>query len=146
MMIDSVRPDLFEQHPASLESDLRLASPKQPASKARAHGIQSIQDMQQLDERLQLADYERGLNANNDFELEHIHERVSDGDYSDYEDDYIDEEEEILQRSAMEFAAKLKQLEERHKGSAKSTQKSRADPAAASEPMFPGALPASSPG
>ena len=146
MMIDSVRPDLFEQHTASLEPDLRLASPKQPASKARAHGNQSIQDMQLPDERLQLADYERGLNANNDFELEHIHERVSDGDYSDYEDDYIDEEEEILQRSAMEFAAKLKQLEERHKGSAKSTQKSRADPVAASEPMFPSALPASSPG
>ena len=52
--------------------------------------------MQLGDERLQLADYERGLNSNNELGLENIHERVSDDDFSDYEDDYIDEEEEIL--------------------------------------------------
>ena len=44
---------------------------------------------------MQLADYERGLD-NNELELKNIHERLSDEDFSDYEDDYIDEEEEIL--------------------------------------------------
>ena len=94
---------------------------------------------------MQLADFERGLD-DNELELKNIHERLSDEDFSEYEDDYIDEEEEILQRSAMEFAARLKQLEDSNKGLEKSRHKRTANPVAASEPMFPSALPASSPG
>ena len=46
----------------------------------------------------------------------------------------------------MEFAAKLKELEESNKGFERANKKRRNDPTIVSEPMFPSTLPASSPG
>ena len=83
MIVDRMKPDLFEQEVAQLDTDtdvhgatdVRIEIPMKLRQKGQPKGGPSGHDLSLQDEILQLAEYERGLNLSNELELTGIHER-----------------------------------------------------------------------